>query len=111
MRMSRVSLGDFTSVTLLSVDRSTSAGFAETPFCLHRDMVDDLQHRAYSAIDVMRQMNAPVEGRRHLMPVVFTSRSGISRRPREPAPTTRWAMSYTPSPGPSGLDRSAGDRA
>lgn len=94
-------VGDFTSVTLLSVDRSTSAGFAENAVRLHRDMVDDLQHRACSAIDVMRQMNAQSDGRRHMMPVVFTSQFGISEPTKgtgadDPLGNVTYAITQTP---------------
>lgn len=71
-------VGDFTSVTLLGIERARPASFAENALALHRGMIEDLQHRAFSAVDVMREMNAARQGPRHLMPVVFTSQFGVA---------------------------------
>lgn len=66
-------LGDFTSLMLLEVDHRTSSTFTERAVATQMRFMNDLQHRAISGLDVMRELrrrrSAMMEA---AMPVVFT---------------------------------------
>ncbi len=68
-------VGDFTSLTLLAVDRSTPASFELRARRVQEQLWDDLDHRHYSGVQVVRDL-ARRQGRAPgaLMPVIFTSR-------------------------------------
>ena len=71
-------VGDFTSVIPLAVDHS-AATYVERAMAVQNQLADDLDHRMFSGIEVLREL-----GRRHgsetaLMPVVFTSALGLTR--------------------------------
>jgi amino acid adenylation domain len=71
-------VGDFTSVIPLAVDHS-AATYVERAMAVQNQLADDLDHRMFSGIEVLREL-----GRRHgsetaLMPVVFTSALGLAR--------------------------------
>lgn len=69
-------VGDFTGVSLLRVDTAPDASFAERAAATQTRLWDDLDHRAYSGIDVIREI-ARQRGRvAALYPVVFTSAIG-----------------------------------
>ncbi|NKD77349.1 amino acid adenylation domain-containing protein [Haematospirillum sp. H1815] len=69
-------VGDFTSVVLLGVDRDGRAAFIDNARTLFADMMEALEHRAFSAVDVLRDMARSRDQRKMLMPVVFTSQLG-----------------------------------
>ncbi|WP_244117369.1 non-ribosomal peptide synthetase/type I polyketide synthase [Burkholderia gladioli] len=72
-------LGDFTAVTLLPLDCGDPLPFGERAAQVNGAVLDHLQHRAFSAVDVIRERNRGRE--RHdavSMPVVFTSQLGMS---------------------------------
>lgn len=67
-------LGDFTSVNLLEVDNSTQAPFAARSQQQQERLWQDLDHRYFSGIQVMREMaRFQRVGPTAIMPVVFTS--------------------------------------
>ena len=67
-------VGDFTSLTLLAIDNSRPAPFAERARLAQRQLFEDLDHSAVSGVRVLREM-ARRQGRHApaMMPVVFTS--------------------------------------
>jgi acyl carrier protein len=67
-------VGEFTSLSLLSVDCSSPACFVERAQAIQKQLWDDLSHRQYSGTRVMREL-AHAQGRASsaVMPVVFTS--------------------------------------
>ncbi|ALU89427.1 polyketide synthase [Herbaspirillum rubrisubalbicans M1] len=72
-------LGDFTAVTLLPLDLSSRSGFAQRAAAVNGSILGYLQHRAFSAVDVLREWNRGRERAEALsMPVVFTSQLGMS---------------------------------
>ncbi|MFD3702126.1 amino acid adenylation domain-containing protein [Nocardia sp. NPDC058658] len=71
-------VGDFTSVSLLEVDRTAAATFTEQAAALAAQLFDDLDHRLCSGVEVLREV-ARRKGRdAALMPIVFTSAIGLS---------------------------------
>lgn len=67
-------VGDFTSVTLLEVDRPAGGSFETQARRLQQQLWRDLDHRYFSGIRVLREWaRARKEEPRALMPVVFTS--------------------------------------
>lgn len=70
-------VGDFTSVNLLAVDWRTENTFTEHAVTLNKRLFDDLDHRLFSGVEVLREL-ARRRGRvAALMPVVFTSAIGL----------------------------------
>ncbi|HEX2126725.1 MAG TPA: amino acid adenylation domain-containing protein [Thermoleophilaceae bacterium] len=67
-------VGDFTSLTLVAIENARSGSFAEQARAVQGQLWRDLEHREFSALDVMREL-ARHHGMAHaaLMPVVFTS--------------------------------------
>ncbi|MFY9528962.1 MAG: amino acid adenylation domain-containing protein [Candidatus Acidiferrales bacterium] len=67
-------IGDFTSVTLLEVDNSGSKAFEGCAKRLQEQLWQDLDHRYFSGVRVMRELTRSQRvGPRAIMPVVFTS--------------------------------------
>jgi yersiniabactin nonribosomal peptide synthetase len=65
-------IGDFTSLTLLEVDRSAPGTFAERARALQAQLWEDLEHRQVNGVTLLRELMA--RGRPAAsMPVVFTS--------------------------------------
>jgi len=72
-------VGDFTSLTLLAVDHSNpSETLAERGKRLQSQLWQDLDHRYFSGIQVLRALSAQQDGvGQVLMPIVFTSGLGV----------------------------------
>ncbi|RZS45024.1 pyochelin synthetase [Herbihabitans rhizosphaerae] len=74
-------VGDFTSVNLLAVDQSpndSTADFTARARDVHGQLLTDLDHRAFSGVEVLREL-ARRRGRTEaLMPVVYTSTIGAA---------------------------------
>ncbi|WP_018657633.1 type I polyketide synthase [Actinomadura flavalba] len=69
-------VGDFTSLLLHEADRRTPGTFADHVRATHTRLFDDLDHRAYSALDLLAE-RATRTGRVDGVPVVFTSALGL----------------------------------
>ncbi|MFG1706605.1 SDR family NAD(P)-dependent oxidoreductase [Nonomuraea sp. M3C6] len=69
-------VGDFTSLLLHEVDRREPGTFAEQVRRAQRRLFADLDHRTYSALDLLAE-RASGQGRAESVPVVFTSALGL----------------------------------
>ncbi|MGS0894514.1 amino acid adenylation domain-containing protein [Burkholderia stagnalis] len=69
-------LGDFTALSLLAVDTAAGRDFVERARTIGAQMFDDLDHRALTGVDVMRELARRRGKDAALMPVVFTSGIG-----------------------------------
>ncbi len=70
-------LGDFTSVTLLEVNNSKLESFKNRAIRLQKQLWQDLEHRYFSGVKVMRELNQRKGGIPVAMPIVFTSVLGF----------------------------------
>jgi pyochelin synthetase len=68
-------VGDFTSLTMLEVDhRAAQSSFLERATALQRQLMQDLEHREFSGVQVLREWTQRQRtGMYAAMPVVFTS--------------------------------------
>ncbi|MEV0233716.1 AMP-binding protein, partial [Nonomuraea sp. NPDC050786] len=95
-------IGDFTSVTLLEVDLTRGDTFAELAARLQRQLWQDLEHREYSGVEVLRELARRRRGSTQaLAPVVFASARDqgpdrIGHLPHEWLGETVYAISQTP---------------
>jgi len=71
-------LGDFTSVTLLAVNNSISDSFTERCRRLQKQLWQDLEHRYFSGVRVVRELARKKGTAPSAMPVIFTSTLGFS---------------------------------
>ena len=71
-------LGDFTSVNLLAVDNSHPESFAERAIRLQKQLWQDLEHRYFSGVRVVRELARRKGAAPSAMPVIFTSTLGFS---------------------------------
>jgi pyochelin synthetase len=71
-------LGDFTSVTLLTVDNSQPEAFRERSRRLQQQLLEDLEHRYISGVRVTRELARRQGTAPSAMPIVFTSTLGFS---------------------------------
>ncbi|WP_433323793.1 SDR family NAD(P)-dependent oxidoreductase [Spirillospora sp. CA-294931] len=69
-------VGDFTSLLVHEVDRREPGSFADHVRAAHRRLFADLDHRAYSALDLFGERAART-GELGAVPVVFTSALGL----------------------------------
>jgi amino acid adenylation domain-containing protein len=100
-QISRI-VGDFTSVTLLETFEFPDLSFKERAQALQKRLWNDMEHRYFSGIRVLRALGQ--NGKTHLgasMPVVFTSniRSGFNSTDHSPV-TTVGEMVYSISQTP-----------
>jgi amino acid adenylation domain-containing protein len=81
-------IGDFTSLTLLEADCSDAGTFEERARKLQHRLFDDLDHRYFSAVRVMRELarHRP-GGNLAMMPVVFTSTLALDEKRQESSPS------------------------
>ncbi|MFF9202004.1 SDR family NAD(P)-dependent oxidoreductase [Streptomyces sp. NPDC014986] len=70
-------VGDFTSLMLHEVDRSGAPSFADAAGRAQRTLFEDLDHRQFSALDLLAEKSSRT-GRTESVPVVFTSALGLS---------------------------------
>lgn len=71
-------VGDFTTLTLLAVDSAAAPVFLDRARLLQRRLWEDRDHAAFSAVEVLREINAGAGGTDwQTMPVVFTSALGV----------------------------------
>jgi pyochelin synthetase len=71
-------VGDFTSVELLGVDADPTVGFADRARALQAQLWQDMDHRTFSGIEVMREITRRRGADAALFPVVFTSAIGLA---------------------------------
>ncbi|WP_336213791.1 non-ribosomal peptide synthetase [Nonomuraea sp. LPB2021202275-12-8] len=71
-------VGDFTTVSLLEVDGGAGDDFAARAAALQQRLWEDLDHRLYSGVELMRELARHRGREAALMPVVFTSTIGLS---------------------------------
>lgn len=70
-------VGDFTSVNLLAVDWDAEKSFVERARAVQKQLFEDLDHRLFSGVEVMREVARRRGREAALMPVVFTSAIGL----------------------------------
>jgi pyochelin synthetase len=70
-------LGDFTSLSLLAVDLEGRKSFAERARTLGERVFDDLDHRLYSGVEVLRELTRRRGREAAVLPVVFTGSIGV----------------------------------
>ncbi len=103
-------IGDFTSIELLAVEYDANVPFRERARSLQAHLWEDLDHRLFSGVEVMREL-ARRRGRDEaLFPVVFTSALGLGG-PVDGAKTVRPELGYGVSQTPQvWIDCQAGER-
>jgi len=79
-------VGDFTSVELLAVDRREGGTFTERATALGGRLFEDLDHRLFSGVAVLREIARQRGQDAALMPVVFTSAIGLRADVPDKAP-------------------------
>lgn len=73
-------VGDFTTLTLLEVKNGAKKTFLARARKLQEQLMDDLEHTSYSAVDLERELRKKTGNTRgSIMPVVFTSGLGIDQ--------------------------------
>lgn len=87
-------IGDFTSVTLLAVDNSSSDQFTVRTQRLQEQLWQDLEHRYFSGVRVLRSMRQ--QGIDRTMPIVFTSALGLGDSGLEQFGEEIYGISQTP---------------
>lgn len=70
-------LGDFTSVSLLAVEQTARAPFAERARSMGEQLFEDLDHRLCGGVEVLREIARRRGREAALMPVVFTGGIGV----------------------------------
>ncbi|AGX42688.1 non-ribosomal peptide synthetase [Clostridium saccharobutylicum] len=73
-------VGDFTTLTLLEVKNSKEENFIKRAEVVQNQLMEDLEHTFYSAIEVERELkrkNSNTTG--SIMPIVFTSGLGVDQ--------------------------------
>ena len=70
-------VGDFTSVELLAVDGRNTSSFAERARAIQARLWEDLDHGAYTGIEIARDLRRARGDGAALFPVVFTSSIGL----------------------------------
>ncbi|MES9525328.1 amino acid adenylation domain-containing protein [Streptomyces capoamus] len=70
-------VGDFTSVELLAVDRRRGTTFTERATAVLEQLFEDLDHRLFTGVEVLRELARRRGQQAALMPVVFTSAIGL----------------------------------
>ncbi|WP_059954613.1 non-ribosomal peptide synthetase [Burkholderia ubonensis] len=79
-------VGDFTSSLIFGCERPGDETAAETFGRVQARLRDDLDHRAFGGVELLREMTRRNGGGRILMPVVFTSALGLpASGPRQPS--------------------------
>lgn len=70
-------LGDFTSLNVLAVDHDGKSSFAERARALGERVFEDLDHRLYSGVEVLRELARRRGREAATAPVVFTGSIGV----------------------------------
>lgn len=104
-------VGDFTSVSLLEVQLAKGKNFAELIKCVQAQMMEDLDHRLFSGVKVMREYSAVYGKELAIFPYVFTSSIGLVDTEKFTGKIANYGKSSTPQvfidcqamDGPDGL--------
>jgi pyochelin synthetase len=75
-------VGDFTTINLLSVDWQAGNSFTGHAEALGHQLFEDLEHRSFSGVEVMREIGRRRGREVALMPIVFTSAIGLGKNNR-----------------------------
>lgn len=70
-------VGDFTTASLLQVEQKPEDSFRDLGRKLNQQLFDDLDHRLFSGVEVMRELQRRFGRERALMPYVFTGAIGL----------------------------------
>ncbi|MFI1190981.1 amino acid adenylation domain-containing protein [Streptomyces californicus] len=92
-------LGDFTSLSVLAVANEGRPTFTERARVLGERVFDDLDHRLYSGVEVLRELARRRGREAAVLPVVFTGSIGVAAPPASPAgrdPRPVYGISQTP---------------
>lgn len=92
-------VGDFTSVNLLAVDNQAEDGFGARAKAISAQLFDDLDHRLFSGVEVIRELARRRGREAALMPLVFTSAIGMNAGAEGEArhqPQLGWGITQTP---------------
>lgn len=77
-------IGDFTSSILLEVNRSELRSFRENAKALQQQLLNDLEHRYFSGIRMLRAMNSQLGSQQAVeIPIVLTSALGLDHHRAE----------------------------
>ncbi|GIJ08919.1 non-ribosomal peptide synthetase [Micromonospora andamanensis] len=88
-------VGDFTSVSLLARD-GVGATFADRARETQLRLWQDIDHRAFSGVEVMREITRRSGAGAAIFPIVFTSAIGLDTPSPPDAPTLGHGISQTP---------------
>lgn len=70
-------VGDFTEISLVECFESAESTFAESAKALQKQLFENLDHKSFSGIDVIRELNKKNPLKKVLMPYVYTSAIGL----------------------------------
>ncbi len=70
-------IGDFTSTSVLEIRKQKNSRFEERATQLQQQLWEDMEHAAFSGIDVLREMARERQQRDFILPIVFTSTLGM----------------------------------
>lgn len=73
-------IGDFTSVNLLEINMENDYSFKECAKSIQNQLLDDLDHRLFSGVEVLRETSRRKGRENALMPIVFTSAIGLTKQ-------------------------------
>jgi pyochelin synthetase len=89
-------VGDFTSINLLAVNVEGESSFEQRAHALAGRLFDDLDHRTFSGVAVLREMARRRGPEAALLPVVFTSAIGSTARGSAALPHIGYGITQTP---------------
>lgn len=72
-------VGDFTSVNMLEVNWKADKKFSENVSEISKRLFEDLDHRTFSGVEVIREIARKRGKQDALMPIVFTSAIGLTK--------------------------------
>ena len=70
-------VGDFTAGSLLEMNMDQGGSFLDMALRTNRRLFDDLDHRLFTGVNVLRELQKKNGGKSSLMPYVFTSAIGL----------------------------------
>lgn len=71
-------VGDFTSINLLEVNDYSKEKFSDRAKILNQQLFEDLDHRLFSGVEVIRELTRKRGRDLSIMPIVFTSAIGLA---------------------------------